>query len=192
MHLCFDLDITLIYWLVNPIKQAAINLCLQDYPKQYDFEFSNLTEEHRQEIFRLFKSSDFMGPQNVVYDVRDKFALNFWKSKGHKLYLVTSRNGVDESTNMIIDSYFKNIFDKVIICDGLEAKAQHFIDNKIDVSIDDAPKCIEISMDLGIKTFMIFNHITCCYNNQTLLEYVGRPNFKYVRSVYEIWKGKMI
>lgn len=193
MRIGFDLDSTLIYWLINPVKQAAINLNLKEYSRQHDFEYSNLNEEHRQEIFKLFGNPDYMGPQNVIYDIKDKAALKFWKSKGHRLYLITARKPeVVDTTKLIIENYFKNIFYKVIICHKTECKEEYFVNERLDVWVDDSPKGISISMELGIKTFMIYNKITSMYNNDTLIKYIGNKNFKNIRSVYEIWKGKMI
>jgi uncharacterized HAD superfamily protein len=176
LNIGFDLDETLVD-LHELIQEILIKYNLQNV--LYDWKFSQIPENIRQEIYEMFKSDKMYNDIKVIAGVKN--ILRRLK-RFNKLYLITARNiSIKEETIQFInDTFFSEIFEEIIIVCN-ESKEKYFREFKLDYWIDDNPDDLQIAKDLGIRTIMISNENTC-YN------WSYRDKFNYIDSVgsYEI------
>lgn len=153
-----DLDRTLVSMVEPTIKVAARNLNIKAYPKPADYWYSNLPEELRNEIFRLYDDPDHATHLKVIPRVPQK--LWEWRKQGHTLIIITARNqAIRKATVNWIQTYLPMIH-KIRFVDMTTSKAGVFKEENIDIWIDDNPFDTITAHDMGIKTCLISNNET--------------------------------
>jgi len=161
MIIGIDLDQTLVYMEESVIKIAATNTKTKSYPKRFDYNFSEFPEEMRKEIFRLFKDPVYMKRIVPIPGVTSK--LKQWKQEGHKIVIITARDlCVEEVTREAVKKYFPMV-DTIHFVGIGNSKESLFKSEKIDVWIDDNPKDVIASTNMGIRTCIVSSSHTC-YN----------------------------
>jgi hypothetical protein len=135
---------------------AALNLGITEYPHNItDYEFSNISKEHRQEIMRLFRDPYFMGSVLPIPGTIKK--LIEWNRQDHNLVVITAREKpVRKCTIELVNHWFPMI-SNVYFVDIKESKSKLMQELKIDVWIDDAPYGVMNSLELKIPTYLVSN-----------------------------------
>jgi len=153
MIIGIDLDSTLVD-TVGMIKDIFIKHQVA-YTPALDWHMTNYPEEIRKEIFDIFKNKPeimrSIKPFPGVISLLDRM------SEKNEIIIITSRVEIEENKRWI-ESMFPMV--SWVIVTNSENKKEHFINEKIDIWIDDAPHGIEDARSLGIPTIMISNSDT--------------------------------
>lgn len=153
-----DLDRTLVSMVEPTIKVAARNLNIKSYPKPADYWYSNLPEELRNEIFRLYDDPDHATNLKIISRVPQK--LWDWRKQGHTLIIITARNqAIRRATTDWVQTHLPMIH-KIRFVDMKTSKADAFKEEEIDVWIDDSPFDTVTAHSMGIRTYLISNNET--------------------------------
>jgi len=170
MNIGVDLDQTLIDHLIPVEKQAAKNLGIIKYPEIKDWYFSNYTKEHKTEVMRLFNDSFFMGINGNEPIKFSQEKIYRWSILGHKIVIITARNKtVRKATKYMVDEFFP-VVNKLLFVEIEESKKNLMMENKLDIWIDDNPKGVQTSCDLGIETYLIYNDNSKRYISEELIK----------------------
>jgi beta-phosphoglucomutase-like phosphatase (HAD superfamily) len=123
------------------------------YKPPQAWSFPNYPDKVRKRIFELFEDPMAMTTIPLFAGARSK--LMELKLLGHRIIVITSRYAYIP-TQEFIKTNFPAV-DKVIISGFTESKKKYFIDECLDLWIDDAPHGIKDAMSMGIKTILISN-----------------------------------
>jgi len=164
MIIGLDYDNTLVDTSYNTIALAEENLGIKAPSYNHDWCFSGFPKPLVDEITRLFKDDSFM---NNVFTFRTVVpTLYKWKKAGHKIIIITARAPeVRKGTRQMVKRIFPMV-DKLLFVDMGQSKSEIMKKEKLDIWIDDAPHGVLQSKELGIKTYLIHNKYTKCYNSE--------------------------
>jgi len=185
-----DLDGTLIEFLTGFKKQIAMDFKIKekDLPQQIDYFWSNFPQEFKNRVEELIEDPYFMGPENIITDIYTIDALLHFKEEGHKIIVITARSEkIRKQTEEIINRFFPNLIDKLILVKNVTDKKEKMIEEKINYWIDDAPHGCTISIELGLPTFLLYNKYTEVYSKSLFIKYREGIDFWAVKSIYEIY-----
>lgn len=150
-----DFDNTLVKMKEPTIKVAARNLNIKNYEKPKDYFYSNVEENLRNEVFRLF--DDPVHACNIIKLPRVHNKLLLWKSFGHNLVLITGGNEpIRKARTQWINNNFP-MLEKINFVDIGKSKKDIFEEENIDVWIDDSPIDTVTAHEMGILTCLISN-----------------------------------
>jgi len=169
MIIGIDLDETIIYHVVQPEEQAARNLGIKEYSECNDWYFSNLTKRHKTEIMRLFNDPYYMGLKCNCPIKGSIDKLSEW-SLYHKIIIITARNkSVRKATKYMVEKFFPSVNDLIFV-DIEHSKKEAMIESQIDLWVDDNPKGVQTSCELGIETYLIYNDQTKRYISREIIK----------------------
>jgi len=145
-------------------KEHGYNYTKKDIIK---WDLTGVPDVIREEVFRRYKNPIYMCNKKYTKPIKNlKSKLEEWKKKGHTLVVISARDSrVRLDTKRMLNNYFDR-FDKIIFVNPDSPKKFQFINEKLDIWIDDNPKECKSAVDLGIKTFLISNSKTR-YNYNT-------------------------
>jgi hypothetical protein len=176
MNIGFDLDQTLID--LKSVQQKIWKRHNLKYNQPIDWNFSNVPENIRNEIFKMFEDPIQMClAQPYKYSKRLLVKL---QEQGHKVFIITARNKkIKKATIEMTRKYFGNI--KTYVSNFGESKLDILRKENIDIWIDDAPhEIINVSKN-NIRCIMISN-------DNTIYNHYLRPQFQWVDSVKDLYK----
>ena len=129
-----------------------------NYPTEWSM--SCYREDVKEEIFRYFKNPYLMTSLPLLNDLNDTINyFNVLKSKGHKLFIVSSRyDEVHIESLTLVTELFGNYIEENHIVEGSKIPALKYFD--IDIMIDDSPNVIQGCIDNDIVPIMISNKTT--------------------------------
>lgn len=127
------------------------------YDDMKDWSFSNFPKDIQDEVFRAFRSPDFMCRTKPYWN--NYCTLRDWHLEGHKIYAITRRAfNLYNKTEQQILNHYPNIFQGMIFVKPNESKAKFLKGIDADIHIDDYD--VEDSVMAGIETWLITNEET--------------------------------
>ncbi len=178
MNIGFDLDNTLIHLDIIDILANEYN-----YPctiQQYtDWNMNNFPKYIQSKAMKLFRDHNFMCENIKTIKGAKKIISEL--SKDHNIFIITARvKKLHKKTEKLVNELFPEV--KGFHCVGYnKSKKDLFIENKLDIWIDDAPHGVKDALDCGIITYLISNNKTR-YN----WHIKDLPNLNVVSSVNKI------
>ncbi len=181
MNIGLDYDNTLVDSSYNAIALAEENTGIKAPSYNHDWHFTGFPKKLVVEIQRLFKDDMFM---NNVFTFRTVVpTLYKWKKAGHKLIIITARaEEVRKGTKFMVKRIFPMI-DKLLFVDIGGDKTELMKKEKLDIWIDDSPHGILQADALGIKTYLIHNKYTKCYNSIITKKYKNVTKIKVISEI---------
>ena len=158
-----DLDSTLVDLPVvaHISKELGLDLRDEDF---HDWQFSQFPPVYASRSKELFKSVEFMC--NLLPYPGAYSKLKEWKSFGNDLILITARDrSIQGMTVKMVNDLFPNIFTYIDFVNPGQSKKDLMSKYHLDIWIDDNPRDVQTSMDLGIRSFLISNAVTS-YNHE--------------------------
>lgn len=151
MNIGFDLDYTLGKPRVDFWELAAENLGLKDVKPFTKWGFPEYPFFLSEECNRLFKMNWYMNDL-LYFDLHATSVVSQLCMAGHQVYVITARHPeVREGTESRIRRTFGNMVTRVLYADPNYSKVNEFIENKIDIWVDDKQKDLHLATTRGIK-----------------------------------------
>jgi 5'(3')-deoxyribonucleotidase len=143
--------------------QSQVNKLFYKYNLQpvspIDWQFSNYSENVKQEVFKLFLDKDIMC--NLKPFEKSVELINWLKNQGYKVFVITAR---DKSLETDTIQFVRELFDVDCYVTGTnESKISLLKKLNVNIWIDDSPKIIDY-LEAGLFCIMISNQSTI-YNH---------------------------
>lgn len=181
MNIGIDIDGTMFdNFIIECVsKEHKLNYTKKDVIR---WDLTGIPDVIREEVFRRYKNPLYMCNKKYNKPVINlKSKLETWKKQGHKLIVISARDSkVRLDTKRMLNNYFEG-FDKILFVNPSSTKKFKFLNEKLDIWIDDNPKECKSAVDLGIKTFLISNQKT--HYNHNIRKY---KNINVVSNISEI------
>ncbi len=151
MKIGFDLDYTLGTPRVDFWKLAAENLGLKDVEPFTKWGFPEYPDALAEECNRLFKMNWYMNDL-LYFNVQASHVVSQLCMAGHEVFVITARvPEVREGTEARIRRTFGNMISRVLYADPNYSKMAEFLENKLDVWVDDKQKDLHVAAERNIK-----------------------------------------
>lgn len=157
MNIGIDLDETLIDF--SPVFKKAFACFGLEYQKPKTWTMADYPEKVKEQIIQNFYDESIMCNLEPYPD--SKYFIDFMRSKGHKVYIVTARGKFLNN-----EPFIKSMFDVdgIYVVEPGESKLSVLEELEIDIWIDDNPVEIEELKKTDIELVIVKNENTL-YNH---------------------------
>ena len=151
MNIGFDLDYTLGKPRVDFWTLASENLRMGRVEPFTKWGFPEYPNALAEECNRLFRMNWYMNDL-LYFHLEATNVVSQLCMAGHQVFIITARHPeVREGTEARVRRAFGSMVTRVLYADPNYSKMQEFLDNQIDIWVDDRQKDLHVAAERGIK-----------------------------------------